>query len=97
MSFGRPSWDTIYVPVDLEHLHINHDVERPARFMGVTSRMPGYAGFDQLKESLPITGDRIRGWPCDGEQQSAGEPAGRPWTGKGDGGRRCRSEAYCVA
>ncbi|MDO8690488.1 MAG: cupin domain-containing protein [Dehalococcoidia bacterium] len=47
--------DTIYVPVNVEHQHVNHDVERPARFICATSRIPDYAVFDRLEDSPPVT------------------------------------------
>lgn len=47
--------DTIYVPVNVDHQHVNLDVEKPARFICATSRIPDYATFDRLEESPPVT------------------------------------------
>ncbi len=47
--------DTIYVPVNVDHQHVNLDVERPARFICATSRIPDYASLDRLEDSPSAT------------------------------------------
>lgn len=49
--------DTVYIPINVLHQHVNLDMERPVRFLSAISRIPDYTAIDRPDRSSQLTAD----------------------------------------